>query len=115
MSAFAGMYGMTMVTVGANTAGHTKKSTMTYMIVLGYCLGNIMSPLIFVAQQAPGYIGGFTGVTVCTIYAMLMSQIIRYLLVRRNRKRDEQFGMPSYDEAFTDKTDHQNKNFRYVL
>lgn len=109
------MFGMTLLTAGTNTAGHTKKSTMGAMVVLGYCLGNIMAPLIFVAEQAPGYVGGFTGVTICTIYAGIAAQVARLLLIRRNKKKQELSGDPRYDEAFTDKTDHQNLNFRYLL
>jgi ACS family allantoate permease-like MFS transporter len=115
MSCFAGMYGMTLLTAGTNTAGHTKKSTVGAVVVLGYCLGNIMAPLIFVAQQAPGYVGGFTGVTICTVYAGIASQLARLILVRRNKNRQEELGDPVFDDAFTDKTDHQNKNFRYLL
>jgi hypothetical protein len=35
--------------------------------------------------------------------------------MRRNKKRQEEYGDPTYDEAFTDKTDHKNKNFRYLM
>jgi len=109
------MFCMTLVIAGSNTAGHTKKSTMATMIVVGYCLGNIMAPLIFISTQAPGYAGGFTGITICTIYAGCAAQVARWMLVKRNKKRQEQYGDPTYEEAFSDKTDHQNKNFRYVM
>jgi hypothetical protein len=109
------MFAMTMLTAGANVAGHTKKSTMGAMVVLGYCLGNIMAPLIFIATQAPGYVGGFTGITICTVYAGIAPQVARFILSRRNKKRQEEYGDPTYDEAFTDKTDHKNINFRYVF
>lgn len=115
MSCFAGMFALTLLTAGTNTAGHTKKSTMGAMVVLGYCLGNIMAPLIFVAQQAPGYVGGFTGITICTIYAGIAAQVTRLILMRRNKKKQEAFGDPSYHEAFTDLTDHKNHNFRYLM
>jgi len=109
------MFCMTLLIAGTNTAGHTKKSTMGAMVILGYCLGNIMAPLIFVSTQAPGYAGGFTGITVCTIYAGIASQVARLILIRRNKKRQEMYGDPSYDEAFMDKTDHKNHNFRYLM
>jgi len=109
------MYCLALVTTVNNTAGHTKKSTMSALIVLGYSLGNIMAPLLFVSSQAPGYVGGFTGITICTVYAAIVSQVIRLILIRRNKKRQEEFGDPTLDDAFTDKTDHKNKNFRYLL
>lgn len=88
---------------------------MSALIVVGYSLGNIMAPLIFISTQAPGYVGGFTGITICTIYAAIVSQVIRWILIRRNRKRQELYGDPTVDDAFTDKTDHMNTNFRYLL
>jgi sugar phosphate permease len=115
MSCFAGMFAMTLLTAGTNTAGHTKKSTMGAMVILGYCLGNIMAPLIFVAEQAPGYVGGFTGITICTVYAGIAAQVARLILIRRNKKRQEECGDPTFDEAFTDKTDHKTHNFRYLF
>lgn len=74
-----------------------------------------MAPLIFTANQAPAYKGGFTGVTICTVYAGIAAQVARFILMRRNKKRQEEYGDPTYDEAFTDKTDHKNKNFRYLM
>jgi ACS family allantoate permease-like MFS transporter len=115
MSCFAGIFCMTLLTAGTNTAGHTKKSTLGAMVLLGYCLGNIMAPLTFKAAQAPGYRDGFMSMTICTVYAGIAAQVARLILIRRNKKRQEQFGDPNYDEAFTDKTDHKNHSFRYLM
>jgi len=88
---------------------------MGAMVLLGYCLGNIMAPLIFISNQAPRYTGGFIGITVCTVYAGIAAQVTRLILIRRNKKRQELYGDPSFDDAFTDKTDHKNLNFRYLM
>jgi MFS transporter, ACS family, allantoate permease len=115
MAFFSGMFPITLLTGGTNTAGHTKKSTIGAMVLLGYCTGNIMAPLTFKADQAPGYRDGFMATTICTVYAAIAAQVCRYILVRRNKRRQAKYGDPNYEEAFTDKTDHQNKNFRYLL
>jgi hypothetical protein len=108
------MYAMTILIAVGNTAGHTKKSTISAMVILGYCSGSIMAPLIFKAQQAPSYKSGFEGIAICTIWAGVAPQIVRLILLRRNKKRQAEFGDPLFDEAFTDKTDNQNKYFRYL-
>jgi len=109
------MFPMTLLTGGSNTAGNTKKSTIGAMVLLGYCTGNILAPLTFKAVQAPGYRDGFMATTICTVYAAIAAQVCRYILVRRNKLRQAEYGDPTFDDAFTDKTDHKNRNFRYVL
>ena len=59
------------------------------MILLKYYLGIIMAHLIFVAQQAPGYVGGFWGITIYTIYAGVAAQVTHLILIGRNKKRQE--------------------------
>jgi len=106
---------MTLLTATANTAGHTKKSTVNAMVLIGWCSASIMAPLTFKSQQAPGYRDGFLSMTVCTLYAAIAPQVMRFILSRKNKKRDEIYGEPSYEDAFTDQTDQKNHNFRYVL
>ena len=39
----------------ANTAGHTKKTTMTGMLYIGLCAGNIVGPQVYLKSEAPYY------------------------------------------------------------
>lgn len=39
----------------ANTAGHTKKVTMNAILLMSFCLGNILGPLTFRDEDAPSY------------------------------------------------------------
>src|ERR1700685_4633022 len=82
-------------------------------IFLGWALGNIMSPLLFKAQQAPVYADGFIQIVVGMSALIVMAIILKLLLVRRNRKREETWGPAQYDHAFSDLTDLKNLNFRY--
>ena len=81
-------------------------------IFLGRALGNIMSPLLFKAQQAPVYADGFIRWHEC-LDQIVMAIVLKLLLVRRNRKREETWGSAQYDHAFSDLTDLKNFNFRY--
>lgn len=42
--------------VGANFAGHSKKVTMSVIMLIAYCVGSIIGPLTFTGRSAPEYI-----------------------------------------------------------
>ncbi|WOO82425.1 putative transporter [Vanrija pseudolonga] len=74
----------------ANTAGHTKKTTMTGMLYVGLCVGNIVGPQLYKANQAPEYKEGLEAnlVCLCALSALIVAQAL-YLkyLNRRNVNR----------------------------
>jgi ACS family allantoate permease-like MFS transporter len=39
----------------ATNTGHTKKTTTNAMLLIGYCLGNLLSPQMWKAEYAPRY------------------------------------------------------------
>lgn len=41
--------------VSSNISGYTKKSTVNGMLFVGFCIGYIIGPLTFLADEAPGY------------------------------------------------------------
>jgi hypothetical protein len=82
-------------------------------IFLGWATGNVMSPLLFKAQQAPVYSDGFIQVVVGMSCLIVLAGILKVLLIRRNKKREEIYGPPQYDYAFSDLTDFKNVHFRY--
>jgi hypothetical protein len=73
-----------------------------------------MSPLLFKANQAPVYRDGFIQSVVGESALIILSVILKIMLTRRNKKRDEMYGEPRYDYAFSDLTDKKNVNFRYA-
>lgn len=109
---YVGCPGLLLATVAANIAGHTKKSTASSMVFVGYCSGSIMGPLIFKAQDQ--YHTGFLGIIVCQVYVIMAAQVLRGLYSRRNKQRDAKYGAQRMHEPFSDKTDVQNDNFRYA-
>ena len=72
-----------------------------------------MSPLLFKANQAPVYADGFIQAVVGMSVLITLAMALKIILVRRNKKRDEMYGPPRYDYAFSDLTDFKNVNFRY--
>lgn len=104
--------------VSSSVAGHTKKVTVNSIMLIGYCVGNLIGPQTFIANQAPGYQGAKVAIVVCGIVSLccLIGIYVSYYL--DNKKRD---ALPPVDMShienyeFADLTDKENPNFRYAL
>jgi phosphotransferase system glucose/maltose/N-acetylglucosamine-specific IIC component len=83
---------------------------------VGYCVGNVIGPVIFGASPGPLYHAGFVGSCICLCLVVVIGAVTYFLLRRENMKRDRvtggHIGMHTIDE---DLTDMQNEDFRYVL
>jgi hypothetical protein len=109
-----------------NIAGHTKKVVTNAMIFLGVCAGNIAGPFFYKADQAPGYALGIWSMIVANFVEIALIALLSCLLAWENRRRDRQQGVvPGSDAdymrqlelnrtAFSDLTDKENMNFRYL-
>ena len=105
--------------IGGNVAGFTKKTTVTFILFLGYCAGNIASPQFFKASEAKqGYPTGIETMLACFCILAVLPLILRALYVWENRRRDrlEATGqLQLYSSEDEDGTDLQRLDFRYVL
>ncbi|KAK5054739.1 hypothetical protein LTR84_001631 [Exophiala bonariae] len=101
--------------VAANVAGHTKKVTMNALLLMAFCLGNILGPLTFTAP--PNYIAAKIAIIAVLGFAIILIAVLALLYHRENsrRKEVEDFSQSMNDSSFLDLTDRQNKEFRYVL
>ena len=105
----------------ANTSGHTKKVTLGAMYFLGYCVGNILGPQVFRAEDAPMYHKGYIGLLASLVVGAISISAYGLLCKMENRRRDKvQGGGPVQQteeemrqEAFSDLTDKEKINFRY--
>jgi ACS family allantoate permease-like MFS transporter len=101
----------------ANTAGHSKKTTVNAMDYIAYGVGNIIGPQTFVANQAPQYTGAIVAMLLC--YALSMLLALGYGLACRyeNAQREKSAMEDNATEHvadFLDLTDIQNPSFRYI-
>lgn len=111
--------------VAATTTGHTKKTTTNAMLLIGYCLGNLLSPQMWEEKYAPRYYVPWGIILGTFVVRPLMLLAIRYSLVQENKRRDalgygkfEKFVDESgaeIDPTFLDITDRKNLAFRYAL
>ncbi|KAK6953917.1 hypothetical protein Daesc_003879 [Daldinia eschscholtzii] len=106
----------------ANTSGHTKKVTLNAMFFLGYCVGNILGPQVFRADDAPEYHKGYIGLLASLIISAVSIAAYGFTCYWDNAKRNKlQGGAPvpqteeeKTREAFSDMTDREKPNFRYT-
>jgi hypothetical protein len=102
--------------VAANIAGHTKKVTMNAILLMSFCLGNIIGPLTFRQADAPDFIPAKITIIVTCAFAAGMTLLLRAYYVWENKRRDQLIRSERVaNEEFLDLTDKENKNFRYKL
>lgn len=103
--------------VAANYAGHTKKVTMNAILLMSFCVGNIIGPLTFTAKSAPDYVPAKVTIIVTCAVAIACTVVLRAYYGAVNKRRDAvvEVGEVKRDIAFADITDRRNKEFRYRL
>ncbi|KAI8289293.1 putative transporter [Colletotrichum sp. SAR11_57] len=137
----ASTYGVTyIIALGWTTstaAGYTKKLTRNVMFMLGYSVGNLVSPQIWIPSNAPRFYGAWVSmITVSWVGTPVILWIIRFILARRNAERRDYIASLSdgeregyveqvdengevvrvkVDIAVLDLTDLQNKQFIYPI
>jgi hypothetical protein len=101
--------------VAANIAGHTKKVTMNAILLISFCLGNIIGPLTFRQADAPNFIPAKITIVVTCAVAAGLALLLRVYYAWENKRRD-QLDVPNVpDSEFLDLTDRENKSFRYRM
>ncbi|KAF2464449.1 MFS general substrate transporter [Lindgomyces ingoldianus] len=97
----------------SNFAGHTKKVTMNAILLMSFCLGNILGPLTFRNDDAPEFVPA--KVTIVAVDSSVVLAIAALLLYyrRENNRRDTADIVHQQDIEFSDMTDKENKELRY--
>ncbi|KAL5448383.1 hypothetical protein PMIN06_007171 [Paraphaeosphaeria minitans] len=110
---------VSLTTISSNMAGYTHRSLASALVFTAYCWGNLVGPFVVEPKQAPQYesatIGllvGYSIKTGCHLGLLLYMWLI-------NKRRDQRYGPQdrekSEEEGMRDKTEFENKDFRYVL
>lgn len=108
-----------LASVASNTAGHTKKVTVNAIMLVGYCVGNIIGPQTFRANDAPEYTPAKVVLVVMYCVSMGLNGLLLWVNMRENKRRDKEGSIePTAEELAeiqsADMTDKQNRFFRYV-
>jgi ACS family allantoate permease-like MFS transporter len=95
--------------VTSTTAGHTKRITTNAILLIAYCVGNAVGPLMWQAKYAPrnyvpwGVIGG------CFFVCGTIPPVLRWILARENALRDKEGHDSTYDDVYTDQLTPEGK------
>ena len=76
----------------ANYRGVTKKMTMSALLFLAYCAGNIAGPQFFRAEEEPHYGTAFRAIMVCYALAVVLAMTLRAYLQWTNHRRAREEG-----------------------
>ncbi|EEQ41880.1 hypothetical protein MEW_01344 [Candida albicans P60002] len=110
------------ILLNANVSGSSKKTIANGIWFVMYAAGNIISPNIFYAREAPKYRSGIIGLISSYCGIMVLAIAIRLVFMHRNRKRNleqggynEQIAEQAVLDGFKGLTDFENAGFRYSL
>ncbi|KAK1091565.1 hypothetical protein LTR48_006049, partial [Friedmanniomyces endolithicus] len=105
--------------VSANYGGHSKKVTMNAILLMSFCIGNIIGPLSFTATSAPDYNPAKITIIITCAFAAVVTVVLQLYYIRENKRRDRLAGEGKQghlkDVEFADMTDRENSEFRYKL
>jgi len=89
---------------------------MNAIVLMSFCVGNIIGPETFRDKDAPAYIPAKLTIVVILAVGIVLAIILDLLYSWENKKRDREGhqDLPQ-DYEFLDLTDKQNGNFRYLL
>lgn len=90
---------------------------MNAILLISFCLGNIIGPLTFRAEDAPDYIPAKITIIVTCAVAVVLTLVLRTYYQFENKRRDARMSEVHVgrDVAFADLTDRENRAFRYRL
>lgn len=103
----------------SNIAGHTKRVISVTLISGSFSVGNIIGPKTFEAKDAPQYIPAKITVLATQSAGALMAFVLFAYYVWANKRKEacptDSLGDARGEEAlWEDRTDKENKTFRYV-
>ena len=113
------------MTVTSNVAGGTKRTVVSSLTLIAYCVGNMAGAQVFKTKDAPRYIGGTIACSVCFGAEIVVIVLWRLWYMRENKRRDhlvaesgisaEEIARCGRVNGEQDMTDLENVHFRYSM
>ncbi|KAG7692022.1 hypothetical protein KL929_005235 [Ogataea haglerorum] len=103
--------------VGNCVAGHTKKICFNVAVMFGFGLANILGPQSYRADDYPDYIPAKVSMLATQAATIGIAALINLVYFMRNKKRSKE-AEKAIDEdvaaAYLNKTDFENRSFKYL-
>ena len=111
--------GQAIALMGANVKGNTKKSVVSAVFFIFYCVGCIVGPQLWQDQDAPRYFKGCIASIISWCLLICMFLIFYFTAKRSNAKRDMETAPPEGETVGvamdSDHTERQDRVFRYTM
>lgn len=114
---------MIMSLITANTGGSTKRTVVSALFFVSYCVGNIVGPFSFKDNEAPRYTSGIVAMLVayCVEIFLLLSFAAYASMLNKKKEQGlhsqgmnlEDANLQASTEGDFDQTDSEDIFFRY--
>ncbi|CAI7584145.1 hypothetical protein N7533_000366 [Penicillium manginii] len=108
--------------VTSNVAGFSKKSVVSSLLFISYCVGNVIGPQFFLAKEEPSYPTGIKAAMSGLVLSIFFLVVLYFYYIYENRRRDRLYGRPEdmtvgaeLQDELSNKTDTEIESFRYIL
>ncbi|KAF2718533.1 MFS general substrate transporter [Polychaeton citri CBS 116435] len=112
-------FSIALVTVSSNMGGYTHRTIANSLIFTAYCWSNFAGPFVVKKSEAPDYPTATAGLLAGYSIKLGCHLILLAYMFFTNRRRDRTYGpanrLKSDEAGMRDKTEFENKDFRYVL
>ncbi|BGO89228.1 hypothetical protein NBRC10512_005939 [Rhodotorula toruloides] len=120
-TANSSVYVVNMSLIASNTKGHTRKTMFSLVYFLGYCVGCIAGPQLFLSYEAPLYRTAMN--TIIGMYCAYLASMFLYReICRRENSRRDKLAAEGVEEAKPRLATHESNDtdiddlaFRFVL
>ncbi|ESK94071.1 mfs transporter [Moniliophthora roreri MCA 2997] len=111
-------FATSLVMVSSNMGGYTHKTIANAILFTAYCWGNLAGPFVVKQSEAPKFPTAMAGLLAGYSVKLALHLVLFVYLVWTNAHRNKVYGPPdeaaSREAGMQDKTEFENKHFRYV-
>ncbi|EJF56374.1 MFS general substrate transporter [Dichomitus squalens LYAD-421 SS1] len=116
-------FSLSLVMISNNVGGFTKRTFVTAVTFVGYCVGNVIGPHFILDSEAPRYTTGtkamFIGYVIKTVAHLALGLYMLWSNIRRDREQGKVTSpgdqLKGEEAGMHDLTEWENKFHRYVL
>ncbi|KAI9309366.1 major facilitator superfamily domain-containing protein [Cunninghamella echinulata] len=107
------VYILVQTSINNNVKGYSKKVFYTSSQLVFYCIGNFVGPLLTFSREAPRYITAMSIYSAANVVIFILYGVIRWKIVRDNRKKQSLDGVSEKSDVVNDLTDVEDSHFVY--